>query len=109
MNSHRLPQEQSHADFLRARRKYTEQVFVTVLFTVVELWATVAVVVLIDASGVLAVAAALSLAAGLMCVFDSWQSLRERGRELRAAMAESRDLPAESSFAIDYSSSLVRL
>lgn len=104
MNSHRLPQEHSREEILRARRKFTEQVVVTVLFTVVELWATVAVVVLLDATGVLAVAAALALAAGLMYVYESWQSVREHSRELR-----SMGLPAAESFTIDYESSLVRL
>jgi hypothetical protein len=107
MNSHRLPQEQSRAEILRARRKFTEQVVATVLFTVVELWATVAVLVLLDATGVLAVAAALALAAGLMLVYESWQSVRTRSRELRALMSDD-DAPAES-FSVDYKTSLVRL
>lgn len=95
----------SNVEIPRARRKFTEQVVMTVLFTVIELWAIVAVVVLIDASGVLAVAAALALSAGLMYVIDSWRAVRSRSRELRSLMesAETESLP------IDHHSNLVRL
>ncbi|GLZ29780.1 hypothetical protein Lesp02_19700 [Lentzea sp. NBRC 105346] len=94
----------SREEILRARRKYTEQVVATVLFTVVVLWAVVATVVLINASGVLAVAAAIGLSAGLMYVYESWQNVRARGRELRA-LALTEDEPDS----VGYTSALVRL
>ena len=92
----------SREEILRARRKFTEQVVVTVLFTVVELWAVVATVVLLDASGVLAVAASLGLSAGLMYVYESWQNVRARARELRSLTVEEPD-------SIPHTSALVRL
>jgi hypothetical protein len=92
MKRNTLPNPHSRAEVLRARRKYTEQVVFAVIFTVVELWAIVAVVVLLDDNGVLAVAVSIVLSASLMALWDTWRTLLMFGRALRAWLPEA--LPA---------------
>jgi hypothetical protein len=88
-----LPDPDSRAQVLRARRKHTEQVLLMIVYTVVELWAAVAVVVLLKDDGVLAVAASVVLAGLLLALWDSWRTLLKFGRALRAWLPE--ELPAE--------------
>ena len=93
MKRNSLPDPTSRAEVLRARRKYTEQVVFAVIFTVVELWAIVAVIVLLDDHGVLAVAVSIVLSAALIALWDTWRTLLRFGRALRAWLPEA--LPAE--------------
>ncbi|WP_157985142.1 hypothetical protein [Lentzea terrae] len=88
-----LPDPDSRVQVLRARRKHTEQVLLMIVYTVVELWAAVAVVVLLKDDGVLAVAASVVLAGLLLALWDSWRTLLKFGRALRAWLPE--ELPAE--------------
>jgi len=87
-----LPDPDSRAQVLRARRKHTEQVLLMIVYTVVELWAAVAVVVLLQDDGVLAVAASVVLAGLLLALWDSWRTLLKFGRALRAWLPD--ELPA---------------
>ncbi|MFS8097878.1 hypothetical protein LFM09_12125 [Lentzea alba] len=109
MKRNSLPDPTSRSEVLRARRKYTEQVVFAVIFTVVELWAIVAVVVLLDDHGVLAVAVSIVLSAALIALWDIWRTLLMFGRALRAWLPET--LPAaEEEVEPDRSpSSLLRL
>ncbi|MET8758914.1 hypothetical protein [Lentzea sp. NPDC004782] len=88
-----LPDPDSRAQVLRARRKHMEQVLLLIVYTVVEVWAVVAVVVLLQDDGVLAVAASMVLAGLLLALWDSWRTLLRFGRALRAWLPE--ELPAE--------------
>jgi len=88
MKRQSLPDPDSRSQVLRARRKHTEQILFTVVFTVVVLWATVTVVVLLDDNGVLAVAASVVLSAALMALWDTWRMLLMFGRALRAWLPE---------------------
>ncbi|MCP2246499.1 hypothetical protein [Lentzea aerocolonigenes] len=92
MKRNSLPDPHSRAEVLRARRKYTERVVFALIFTVVELWAIVAVVVLFDGGGVLAVAVSIVLSAALIALWDTWRTLLMFGRALRAWLPET--LPA---------------
>ncbi|MDX8141302.1 hypothetical protein SK854_04205 [Lentzea sp. BCCO 10_0061] len=93
MKRRSLPDPDSRTQVLRARRKHTEQVVLAVVFTVVELWAVVAVVVLLDADGVLALAVAAVLSASLIALWDTWRTLLLFGRALRSWLPE--ELPTE--------------
>lgn len=93
MKRNSLPDPTSRTEVLRARRKYTEQVVFAVVFTVVELWAVVAVIVLLDDNGVLAVAVSVVLSAALIALWDIWRNLLMFGRALRAWLPET--LPVE--------------
>lgn len=93
MKRNSLPDPHSRAEVLRARRKYTERVALTVVFTVVELWAVVAVVALIDVDGVLAAAVSVVLSGAFIALWDTWSTLLMFGRALRACLPEA--LPAE--------------
>ncbi|SDG06274.1 hypothetical protein SAMN05216553_105145 [Lentzea fradiae] len=89
MKRHTLPETDSRKQMQRARRKHTERVVYAVVFTAVELWAVVAAVVLLDDSGVLAVAVAVVLSAALIAVWDTWQSILANGRALRGSMPDT--------------------
>jgi hypothetical protein len=93
MKRQSLPDPDSRTQVRHARRKHTEQVLLTIVYTVVELWAVVAVVVLLDDDGVLAVAASVVLAGMLIALWDSWRRLLMFGRALRAWLPE--EVPAE--------------
>ncbi len=93
MKRQSLPDPDSRTQVRYARRKHTEQVLLTIVYTVVELWAVVAVVVLLDDDGVLAVAASVVLAGMLIALWDSWRRLLMLGRALRAWLPE--ELPPE--------------
>ncbi|MFD9700815.1 hypothetical protein [Lentzea sp. NPDC059081] len=106
MKRHTLPETASRKQMQRARRKHTERVVYAVIFTAVELWAVVAAIVLLNDSGVLAVAVAVVLSAALIAVWDTWQSVLANGRALRERM------PAESpteGVEPDHRANLVRL
>ena len=87
-----LPDPDSRTQVLRARREYVGQVLLMIVYTVVELWAVVAVVVLLREDGVLAVAASVVLAGLLLALWDSWRTLLMFGRALRVWLPE--ELPA---------------
>jgi hypothetical protein len=88
MKRQSLPDPDSRTQVLRARRKHTEQVLLMIVYTVVELWAVVAVVVLLKDNGVLAVAASVVLAGVLLALWDNWRTLLMFGRALRAWLPE---------------------
>jgi hypothetical protein len=104
-----LPDPHSRAEVLRARRKYTEQVACAVVFTVVELWAIVVVVVLLDGHGVLAVAVSIVLSAALVALWDTWRTLLMFGRALRAWLPETLPAPDEAREPDHPPTSLLRL
>jgi len=106
MKRHTLPETDSRKQTQRARRKHTERVVYAVIFTAVELWAIVAAIVLLDDSGVLAVAVAVVLSAALIAVWDTWQSVLTSGRTLRSSMPEQS--PTEG-IGPDHRTNLVRL
>ncbi|KOV87171.1 hypothetical protein [Nocardia sp. NRRL S-836] len=88
MKRHPLPDPDSRAQVLRARRKYTEQMLLVILYTVIQLWAVVAVVLLLRDDGVLAVAASVVLAGTLVALWDMWRTVLMFGRALRAWLPE---------------------
>lgn len=92
-NRRYLPDPTSRAQVLQARRRHTEQVVLTIVFTAVELWAVVAVVILLGDNKVLAAAASLALSAALMAVWETWRAVLMVGRALRAWLPE--ELPEE--------------
>ena len=79
MKRNTLPELSSRKQMLRARRERTERVVFAVMFTAVELWAIVAMVVLLDDDGVLAVAASVVLSAALIAVWDTRKNVPPRG------------------------------
>ncbi|MCX2952760.1 hypothetical protein [Lentzea sp. NEAU-D7] len=107
MKRRSLPDPDSRTQVLRARRKHTEQVVLALVFTVVELWAIVAVIVLLEARGVLAVAVAVVLSASLIALWDTWRTLLMFGRALRSWLPD--DLPAADAEPPRRPSNLVRL
>lgn len=109
MKRNSLPNPHSRAEVLRARRKYTEQVVFAVLFTVVELWAIVAVIVLLDDHGVLAVAVSVVLSAALMALWDIWRTLLMFGRALRVWLPATLPAAEEETEPDRPPSSLLRL
>jgi hypothetical protein len=58
-------------------RQQIERLTTTIVFTVVQLGATVVLLVLLNASGILAAAAAVVMAGSLVAVHDAWRELRE--------------------------------
>ncbi|MFD5831868.1 hypothetical protein [Lentzea sp. NPDC060358] len=106
MKRQSLPETSSRKQMQRARRKHTERVVYAVVFTAVELWAVVAAIVLLDDSGVLAVAVAVVLSAALIAVWDTWHSVLANGRALRENLPEQ--CPAEG-VVPDHRVNLVRL
>jgi hypothetical protein len=65
----------------RSRRRFTERLASTLVFTAVMLWAAVVVVVKSDVDGVVALAVSFVLAGGLVAVYDAWRELRSVRRE----------------------------
>lgn len=72
----------------RSRRRFTERLACTLVFTAVQLWAAVVVVVEAEFSGVLALAVSLVLAAALISVYDAWREVRSTRRELDVEIRE---------------------
>ncbi|MGW4214702.1 hypothetical protein ACWEIJ_42425 [Lentzea sp. NPDC004789] len=105
MKHHPLPEASSRKQKARARRKHTEHVLLAVVFTAVELWAVVAVVVLLDDGGVLAVAASVVLSAAMIAVWDTWKSVFATARALRSPVPEEEPPAVEA----DHEIRLVRL
>ncbi|WP_199438993.1 hypothetical protein [Umezawaea beigongshangensis] len=82
MTNRRTRYSDSRSELVRAQRRYTERVAVTIVFTTVQAWATIAVVTQLRIGGVLAVATALVLSASLVAVADSWRDVRTARRHL---------------------------
>ncbi|MFD1149601.1 hypothetical protein [Saccharothrix hoggarensis] len=72
----------------RSRRRFTERLACTLVFTAVQLWAVVVVVVKAEVDGVVAPAVALVLAGGLIAVHDAWREVRAVRRELDVEIRE---------------------
>jgi hypothetical protein len=72
----------------KSRRRFTERLACTLVFTAVQLWAAAVVVVKSEFSGVLALAVSLVLAAGLIAVYDAWHEVRSTRRELDVEIRE---------------------
>ncbi|MBB5955705.1 hypothetical protein FHS29_002286 [Saccharothrix tamanrassetensis] len=66
----------------RARRRFTERLACTLLFTVVQLWSAAVIVTQLETSGIVALAVALVLAGGLVAVADAWREVRSDRRQL---------------------------
>jgi hypothetical protein len=122
MTNRRTQHSDSRSELVRAQRRYTERVAMTIVFTTVQVWATIAVVTQLEVGGVLAVATALVLSASLVAVADSWRDVRTARRHLlhRAEVAfgdEGADIagmpervsPAELELAATRKNKLVRL
>jgi len=70
-------------------RQQIERLATTIVFTVLQVGATIVLLVQLDASGILAAAAALVMAGGLVAVHDAWREVRDTGSK---ELAEDRDL-----------------
>lgn len=65
----------------KSRRRFTERLASTLVFTAVMLWATVVVIIKSDLDGVVAIAVSFVLAGGLVAVYDAWRDVRTARRE----------------------------
>ncbi len=65
----------------RSRRRFTERLASTLVFTGVMLWAAVVIIVESDLDGVVALAVSFVLAGGLLAVYDAWREVRSVRRE----------------------------
>lgn len=72
----------------RSRRRFTERLACTLVFTAVMLWAAVVIVVKSDVDGVVALAVSIVLAGGLVAVHDAWREVRSVRRELDVEIHE---------------------
>ncbi|MEV0681323.1 hypothetical protein AB0I60_32870 [Actinosynnema sp. NPDC050436] len=72
----------------RSRRKFTERLACTLVFTVVQLWAAAVILTQLDTTGPIALAVALVLTGGLVAVHDAWRDVRAGRRELDAGIRE---------------------
>ncbi|ONI88467.1 hypothetical protein ALI22I_19115 [Saccharothrix sp. ALI-22-I] len=72
----------------RSRRRFTERLACTLLFTAVQLWAAVVVIVKSDLDGVVALAVAFVLAGGLIAMYDAWREVRSVRQELDVEIRE---------------------
>jgi len=61
-------------------RQQIERLTTTILFSVLQLGATVVLLVLLNASGLLAAAAAIVMAGSLVAVHDAWRDLRKTAK-----------------------------
>lgn len=57
-------------------RRFAERLTTTIIFTGVQVWALVVLLVQFRADGVLAAAAALIMSAAMIAVHDAWRDLR---------------------------------
>ncbi|WP_447003676.1 hypothetical protein ACRAKI_29065 [Saccharothrix isguenensis] len=72
----------------KSRRQFTERLACTLVFTAVQLWAAVVIIVMADVDGMVAFAVALVLAGGLIAVHDAWRDVRSARRELDVEVGE---------------------
>jgi hypothetical protein len=72
----------------RSRRRFTERLASTLVFTAVMLWAAVVIIVKSELDGVVALAVAFVLAGGLVAVYDAWREVRSVRRELDVEIHE---------------------
>ncbi|MCS7478366.1 hypothetical protein ACFFQW_10100 [Umezawaea endophytica] len=70
-------------------RQQIERLATTIIFTILQVGATVVLLVQLNASGILAAAAALVMAGGLVAVHDAWREFRNTTSK---DMTEERDL-----------------
>lgn len=66
----------------RSRRRFTERLACTLVFTAVQLWAAAVIVTQLDTNGLVALAVALVLSGALVAVYDAWQTVRAGRRTL---------------------------
>lgn len=62
-------------------RQQIERLGTTIVFTVLQVGATITLLVGLDVSGFVAVAAALVMAGALVAVHDAWREIRETSKE----------------------------
>ena len=72
----------------KSRRRFTERLACTLVFTALQLWAAVAIVAGFEGGGVVALAVALVLAAALVAVHDAWRDVRAVRKELDVEIRE---------------------
>ncbi|MFI9817162.1 hypothetical protein [Saccharothrix variisporea] len=72
----------------RSRRRFTERLACTLVFTAVQLWAAAVIVTQLDANGLVAPAVALVLSGALVAVYDAWQSVRTGRKTLDEGIRE---------------------
>ncbi|MEU5692507.1 hypothetical protein [Actinosynnema sp. NPDC020468] len=75
-------------EVLKARRRLTERLACTLLFTAVQAWAAAVIFTSLETSGVVALAVAFVLAGGLVAVYDAWRDVRVSRRALGAGIEE---------------------
>jgi len=70
-------------------RRFAERLTITIIFSVVQIWALIVLLVQFRAHGVLAAAAALVMSAAVIAVHDAWRDLRaDRSAEQPAEQPE---------------------
>ncbi|MEU4442160.1 hypothetical protein AB0K14_15160 [Actinosynnema sp. NPDC050801] len=72
----------------KSRRRFTERLASTLVFTAVMVWAAVVVIIKSDFDGVVALAVSFVLAGGLVAVYDAWREVRSVRRELDLEIRE---------------------
>ncbi|WP_158843048.1 hypothetical protein [Saccharothrix deserti] len=72
----------------KSRRRFTERLACTLVFTAVQLWAAVVIIFKSDVDGVVALAVAFVLAGGLIAMYDAWREVRSVRRELDVEIHE---------------------
>ncbi|MDQ2589019.1 hypothetical protein [Saccharothrix yanglingensis] len=72
----------------KSRRRFTERLACTLVFTVLQLWAAVVIAARFDGVGVVALAVALVLAGALVAVHDAWREVRSVRKELDVEIRE---------------------
>ncbi|RKT56903.1 hypothetical protein [Saccharothrix australiensis] len=77
-----------HEEPAKSRRRFTERLACTLVFTAVQLWSAVVIVTQLDTSVIVSLAVALVLAGGLVAVHDAWRVVRSDRRELEAGIEE---------------------
>ena len=70
-------------------RQQIERLATTIVFTVLQVGATIVLLVQLNASGIVAAAAALVMAGGLVAVHDAWREVRDTSSK---ELSEDRDL-----------------
>ncbi len=73
----------------KSRRRFTERLACTLVFTVIQLWAAAVIISQLETTGIVALAVALVLAGGLVAVHDAWRVVRSGRRELDAEIREA--------------------
>ncbi|MEU4739839.1 hypothetical protein AB0G02_05145 [Actinosynnema sp. NPDC023658] len=72
----------------KSRRRFTERLASTLVFTVVMVSAAVVIILKSDLDGVVALAVSFALAGGLVAVMDAWREVRSARREQQVELPD---------------------